>query len=291
MDQAATLRQRVTGMAGGEGTPRCPVRVVAVTSGKGGVGKSNVSANLAVALAHMGRRVMVLDADLGLGNLDVLLGLTPVCNLADVLQGRHTLAEALVIGPAGIIVLPAGSGFQELTAISDTQMQALHGEMEEWEGKTDVLLIDTGAGIGRNVTFFATMAQEIVVVACPEPTSLTDAYALMKVLSTQHRERKFRLLVTMTRTPSEGREVYRKLSAVAGRFLDISIDYIGSIPWDARLPEAVCRQRALVELYPQSEAGQAFLRLASDMGNWPTPDGPKGGLQFFWQGLLKQGRS
>jgi flagellar biosynthesis protein FlhG len=92
----------------------------------------------------------------------------------------------------------------------------------------------------------------------------------------------------MTRTPSEGREVYRKLSAVAGRFLDISIDFLGSIPWDARLPEAVCRQRALVELYPQSEAAQAFLRLASDMGNWPAPDGPKGGLQFFWQGLLRK---
>jgi flagellar biosynthesis protein FlhG len=281
MDQAATLRRQMAGEAPGN-----VVRVVAVTSGKGGVGKTNVTANLAVALAHMGRRVMVLDADLGLGNLDVLLGLAPPYSLADVLEGRRKLSEALVSGPGGITILPAGSGFQELTALNQVQMQELQTELEECEEKTDILLIDTGAGIGRNVTFFATTAQEIIVVVSPEPTSITDAYALMKVLSTQHRERRFRLLVTMTRSPSDGVEVYRKLSLVTGRFLDISIDFIGSIPFDPRLPEAVCRQRALVELYPQSAAGQAFLRLAQDVGRWPLPDGPKGGLQFFYRSLL-----
>ena len=283
MDQTATLRQAVAVKAPGR-----IVRVVAVTSGKGGVGKTNVTANLAVALAHLGRRVMVLDADLGLGNLDVLLGLTPSFSLADVLSGQRRLREVLVPGPGGITVLPAGSGFQNLTALSDHQIRELQSEMDELQEETDVLLIDTGAGIGRNVTSFATMAQDIIVVAAPEPTSLTDAYALMKVLSTQYGERRFRLLVSMTRSPTDGQDVYRKLSLVAERFLHISINFLGSIPFDPRLAEAVCQQRPLVELYPQSKAAQAFLGLAHDLAEWPLPESPKGGLQFFWQSLLRK---
>jgi len=283
MDQTATLRQAVAVKAPGR-----IVRVVAVTSGKGGVGKTNVTANLAVALAHLGRRVMVLDADLGLGNLDVLLGLAPAFSLADVLSGQRRLREVLVPGPGGITVLPAGSGFQNLTALSDHQIRELQSEMDELQEQTDILLIDTGAGIGRNVTSFATMAQDIIVVAAPEPTSLTDAYALMKVLSTQYGERRFRLLVSMTRSPTDGRDVYRKLSLVAERFLHISMDFLGSIPFDPRLAEAVCQQRPLVELYPQSKAAQAFLSLAHDLAAWPLPESPKGGLQFFWQSLLRK---
>jgi flagellar biosynthesis protein FlhG len=283
MDQTTTLRQAVAMKAPGRS-----IRVVAVTSGKGGVGKTNVTANLAVALAHLGRRVMVLDADLGLGNLDVLLGLTPQYSLADVLSGQRRLRDVLVSGPGGITVLPAGSGFQNLTALTDPQIRELQSEMDELQEETDVLLIDTGAGIGRNVTSFATMAQDIIVVAAPEPTSLTDAYALMKVLSTQHSERRFRLLVSMTRTPTDGRDVYRKLSLVAERFLHISIDFLGSIPYDHRLVEAVCQQRPLVELYPQSKAAQAFLGLAHDIADWPLPESPKGGLQFFWKSLLRK---
>ena len=283
MDQTATLRQAVAIKA-----PNRIVRVVAVTSGKGGVGKTNVTANLAVALAHLGRRVMVLDADVGLGNLDVLLGLTPPYTLADVLSGRRRLREVVFPGPAGIRVLPAGSGFQNLTALSDHQIRELQSEMDELQEETDVLLIDTGAGIGRNVTSFATMAQDIIVVATPEPTSLTDAYALMKVLSTQYSERRFRLLVSMTRTPTDGGDVYRKLSLVAERFLHISIDFLGSSPYDPRLTEAVCQQRPLVELYPQSKAAQAFLGLAHDLAEWPLPESPKGGLQFFWGSLLRK---
>ena len=283
MDQTATLRQAVVMKAPGR-----IVRVVAVTSGKGGVGKTNVTANLAVALAHLGRRVMVLDADLGLGNLDVLLGLAPAFSLADVLSGQRRLREVLVPGPGGITVLPAGSGFQNLTALSDHQIRELQSEMDELQEQTDILLIDTGAGIGRNVTSFATMAQDIIVVAAPEPTSLTDAYALMKVLSTQYGERRFRLLVSMTRSPTDGRDVYRKLSLVAERFLHISMDFLGSIPFDPRLAEAVCQQRPLVELYPQSKAAQAFLNLAHDLAAWPLPESPKGGLQFFWQSLLRK---
>jgi len=283
MDQTATLRQAVAVKAPGR-----IVRVVAVTSGKGGVGKTNVTANLAVALAHLGRRVMVLDADLGLGNLDVLLGLTPSFSLADVLSGQRRLREVLVPGPGGITVLPAGSGFQNLTALSDHQIRELQSEMDELQEETDILLIDTGAGIGRNVTSFATMAQDIIVVAAPEPTSLTDAYALMKVLSTQYGERRFRLLVSMTRSPSDGQDVYRKLSLVAERFLHISINFLGSIPFDPRLAEAVCQQRPLVELYPQSHADQSFLGLAHDLAEWPLPESPKGGLPFFWQSLLRK---
>src|SRR6266516_2960441 len=164
MDQTATLRQAVAVKAPGR-----VFRVVAVTSGKGGVGKTNVTANLAVALAHLGRRVMVLDADLGLGNLDVLLGLTPPFSLTDVLSGQRRLRDILVSGPGGITVLPAGSGFQNLTALSDHQIREFQSEMDELQEQTDVLLIDTGAGIGRNVMFFETMAYDIIVIPKLDP--------------------------------------------------------------------------------------------------------------------------
>ena len=174
--------------------------VITVTSGKGGVGKTNVVANLAVALSRAGKEVLVLDADLGLGNIDVLLGLVPRYTLEHVLAGSHHLSDIVIPGPAGIQVLPASSGLPQLTSLSDAQQLLLQSELEEVAKTVDVLLIDTGAGISPNVTYFASAAQETVVVISPEPTSLTDAYALIKVLCRQHRERRFKVLVNMVKS-------------------------------------------------------------------------------------------
>jgi flagellar biosynthesis protein FlhG len=262
------------------------VQVIAVTSGKGGVGKTNVVANLAVTLAQGGKRVLVLDADLGLGNLDVLLGLAPRYTLEHVLRGEKRLSQILLRGPAGIMVLPASSGVQELTALTRDQQRTLSDEIDGLSADVDVMLIDTGAGISSNVLYFAVAAQTILVVVSPEPTALTDAYALMKVLSGRHSETHFRLLVNMAENLREGREVYRRLCLVADRFLNISIDYVGAIPDDDHVSMAVCRQRAIVELHPQAPASQEFRRLADTVNRWSVPDGPKGTLQFFWQRLL-----
>lgn len=264
-----------------------PVQVISVTSGKGGVGKTNVVANLALALARERKRVMVLDADLGLGNLDVLLGLVPQWTIEHVLSGAKRLSDILLDGPGGIKILPASSGLPQLTALTETQLLLLQDEIEALTQSYDILLIDTAAGISSNVTFFAGAAHEIVVVVSPEPTSLTDAYALMKVLSRQHRERRFRVLVNMAKNEREASHVFRKLDVAADRFLHISLDSIGFIPLDDYVPFAVMEQRAVTDLFPHAPASREFGRLASAVAKWEPARIPKGTVQFLWQRLLR----
>lgn len=268
------------------GAERSSLRVIAVTSGKGGVGKTNVVLNLALSLAAGGKRVLVVDADLGLGNLDVLLGMAPRYSLTDVLRGRKRLEEVILPGPSGIQILPAGSGDHELTALTPAQMLALQSEFDRLGQALDVVLIDTGAGISTNVLFFASGAQEILVVVSPEPTSIADAYALMKVLSSRYRESRFRLLVNMARHTREAREVHRRLVLVAERFLRVSIDFAGMVPVDSYLPMAVARQRAVVSAYPQAPSTEAFQRLAQRVIGWEPALSPKGAVQFLWRRLL-----
>lgn len=275
MDQAVTLRRLADPNKGRE------TRVISITSGKGGVGKTNVVTNLAIALSRMGKKVLVLDADLGLGNIDILLGLAPRYNLRHLLSGEKAISEIIVEGPSGILILPASSGFEELTALSMEQQLSLLSAIGKINDRIDILLIDTGAGISSNVLYFNLAAQDIIVVVSPEPTSITDAYALMKILSTRHNEKRFGLLVNLAKTPLEAKEVYKRLSSVADRFLNISIDYLGDIPFDDHLPLAVCQQKAAFELFPNSRASKAFLNLARQISELPMPAFPKGNIQFF----------
>jgi flagellar biosynthesis protein FlhG len=261
-------------------------RVIAVTSGKGGVGKTNVVANLAVELARVGKRVLVLDADLGLGNIDVLLGLVPRYTLEHVLCGSHRLSDIIIQGPAGIQVLPAGSGLPQFTSLTDTQQLMLQSELEHIADTVDVLLIDTGAGVSPNVTYFASAAQEAIVVISPEPTSLTDAYALMKVLCRQHRERRFKVLVNLAKSQREATQTFRKLDIAAERFLNIGLEYLGFIPLDDYLPMAVIEQKAVTERFPCAPSSRAFMELAKHVAEWPDPLLPKSTVQFLWQQLI-----
>ena len=286
MDQAEKLQKGLEDLLSGK-KPR--PKVIAVTSGKGGVGKTNVVANVAVALSNLGRRALILDADLGLGNLDVLFGLVPPYTLEQVLLGEKTLSEVMVEGPCGVQIIPAGSGLEHLTALSREQKLSLLSEFDRLEQEMDVLLIDTSAGISSNVLYFSMVAEEIIVVASSEPTSLTDAYAVMKVLSKRYGEKSFRLLVNMVRNEQEARETFRKLSLVADRFLDISIDYIGFIPEDDYLRMAVAQQRAVVDVYPRARSSQGFTRLAQKILRWPVSTIPKGNVQFMWQRFLSDG--
>jgi len=261
-------------------------RVITVTSGKGGVGKTNVVANLAIGLARTGKRVLVLDADLGLGNIDVLLGLVPRYTLEHVLSGSRHLSDIIIEGPAGIRVLPAGSGLPHLTSLTDVQQLLLQTELEMVADKAEVLLIDTGTGVSPNVTYFASAAQETIVVISPEPTSLTDAYALIKVLCRDHRERRFRVLVNMVKSQREAVQTFRKLDVAAERFLNVSLEYLGFIPLDDYVPMAVIEQKAVTERFPCSPAARTFVELAKTVAAWPEPQLPKSTVQFLWQQLI-----
>jgi flagellar biosynthesis protein FlhG len=263
------------------------VKTIAVASGKGGVGKTNIAANLAIQMKRKGRRVMIMDADLGLSNIDILFQLTPRYNIHHVLSGEMDLKDIIVEGPFGIKILPASSGIQELTALDEFQRLKL---LEGFDSETldiDCLIIDTAAGISENVAFFCMAAQETVVVTSPEPTAITDAYALIKVLFTRYQEKEFRVLVNMTKSAEEAFEVFRRLSLVAEKFLNISLDYIGYIPFDPSVQKAVQAQRALVDLYPDSKASRHFEEMASKFSD--PEKGVKGSLQFFIGNLLSAG--
>jgi flagellar biosynthesis protein FlhG len=262
------------------------VKVLSFTSGKGGVGKTNMVVNLAYALCRLGMRVMIFDADLGLANVDVLLGLTPRFTIQHVLSGQKTLDEVLLTGPGGILILPATSGVQEMAHLTEGQRLQLLAELDALEAKVDVLLVDTGAGISTNVVYFNMAAQDIVVVVTPEPTSMTDAYALMKVMSTKYAEKYFKILMNAVSSEAEAQEVFRRLSMVAERFLNVSLDYLGFVVFDASFSQAVRQQKPLLELYPTSLAADCFRTLARRVFETPEAEHVKGSIQFFWQQLL-----
>jgi flagellar biosynthesis protein FlhG len=296
-DQADTLRQMARQnrknapsdpsrpLAAGEDNDR-GIRVISVTSGKGGVGKSNVVSNLAMALSAQGKQVLIIDADLGLGNLDVLLGLSPMYNLNHVFNGEKSISEIIIEGPAGIKVIPAGSGVQEVTSLSQHDRLKLLDELDMLEEQFDIMIVDTEAGISENVTYFTVAAQEIIVVVSPEPTSITDVYALIKLLATRYSEHHFKVLVNMAKDSEDALEVFRKLANVAGRFLDISLDYLGCVVKDEKVVEAVKRQRAVYDLFPESEAAACFTTLARRVIENARQTTLKGNIQFFFRRFL-----
>ena len=221
-----------------------PPRVMAVTSGKGGVGKSNIVANLGLALTLLDYRVLLIDADLGLANLDILLGLTPQYTIQDFLSLQQGLSQVIVTGPGGLKILPACSGLPELAELDKFQKMFLLNELDHYSETIDVVLIDTGAGISRNVLFFNLAAQERIIVANGQPTSLTDAYALIKVMVTRYNQTHFKLLVNGVTRPREGEGVYHTLLQATERFLgrEISLEYLGFIPFDESVPKAALQQ-------------------------------------------------
>ncbi len=266
------------------------VRTIAITSGKGGVGKTNITANLAILFSRLQKKVLILDADFGLSNIDVILNLAARYNIKHLFSGEKKLEDLIVEGPGGIKILPAGSGIQELTSLDEFQRLRLIEEFDAYDSDADILLIDTASGISTNVTFFCMAAQEIILVTSPEPTAITDAYAVIKVLFTMYQEKHFKILVNSVKDQAEAHEVFRRLSTVTEKFLSISLDYIGYVPYDSSFTKAVRSQKALIETYPNCEASRSLTEIASKLCN-DANGRVKGTLQFFLGNLLRTGKN
>jgi flagellar biosynthesis protein FlhG len=289
-DQAGTLRNMREQLDASSAELNMPTtRVLSITSGKGGVGKTAVVSNVAVSLAKQGKKVLIIDADLGLANVDVVLGLSPAYNLNHFFNGERTLEEVMVEGPHGVKILPAGSGVQQYTRLDGQLKMRLIDSLDALEEHFDVVLIDTEAGISDNVTYFNVAAQDILVVTTPEPTAITDAYALMKLLSTQYHQKRFLLAVNSVRSADEGLDVFEKLTMVSGRYLDIFLDYLGCIPYDKKMHESVRQQQVMVDLFPDHKVAKSFNSLAETLVEAPVNNQAQGTLQFFWKQFLGVG--
>jgi flagellar biosynthesis protein FlhG len=260
-DQAQKLRE----MAAAAQKPR--PRIITVTSGKGGVGKSNVVINLAVTLSRMGKRVLIIDADLGLANIDILLGLKNRHSLEDVLDGRKSLREIVVEGPFGIKVVPGSSGIPKVANMGNRKRDELIASFEDLEDEADIILIDTSAGVMRNVIKFALLADEIVLVTTPEPSAITDAYAMIKVVCAENPEAEIGLIVNQARTQAQALEVANKIAEVSRQFLNFPVSVLGALPSDPHVPRAVMQRRPWVELYPRSPAAAAIKKVAAKILN------------------------
>lgn len=265
---------------------RSPI-VFSVTSGKGGVGKTNISVNLALLLANAGKRVVLLDADLGLANVDVLLGMTPRCNLFHLFHEGAKVSDILHATEYGFSILPASSGVTEMLNLDTGQKLELLEAMDELENDVDYLVVDTGAGINDNVLYFNLAVQERIVVLTPEPTSLTDAYALIKVMKLHHGVDNFRVLLNMANDETLAKEVYRRLTSACDHFLTgVSLDYLGSIPRDPNVRKAVVQQLPYYVEDENSPASKALVNISNILLTWDPPASLDGNIKFFWKKLL-----
>lgn len=276
-DQAAGLRNL---------SRNKPVKVIAVAAGKGGVGKSNVSVNLAVSLAQMNKKVMLLDADLGLANVDIMLGLHTKYNLSHVAQGLCHLSDIILQGPAGVRVIPAASGTEFMTQLTSAEHAGIIDAFNELTDDLDYMIIDTAAGISDTVLSFTRSSQELIVVVCDEPTSLTDAYALIKVMSRRYEWTHFHILANMVRHIKDGRELFNKLFRVSEQFLDVHLNYLGAIPFDEHVHKAVKKQKPVVMAFPDTGASESLRELAAEVNSWPIKSSLSGNTSFFLERLV-----
>lgn len=280
MDQANRLRDEMNK------TKNRPIKVISVTSGKGGVGKTQVVSNLALALRAKGLEVLIFDGDMGLANIDIVYNITPPYSLQHLLNGSKTIDEVIFNGPDGVKVLPAASGVKELTQLSDANKLNLMSQLDQLEGRFDVVLIDTAAGISENVMYLNSAAQSIFVVVTPEPTSITDAYALMKVASTQYGEKTFHIITNQCKSEAEGKIIFKSLLNATDQFLDsVQLWHLHSFPFDEKVRQAITRQSPVIKFDKDGVLAKSYSELAQKVMKLET-NTAKGGMQFFFKQAL-----
>jgi flagellar biosynthesis protein FlhG len=293
-DQAQTLRAWSKGRGPEAGGPvrtaprQQPVQVIAVSSGKGGTGKTALVTNLAVAFARQDARVLALDGDLGLANLDFTFGVTPRYTVLDVLNGTSRIEDTLLAAPGDVTLLPACHGRFELANLSEQQQYGLFSSIDTLDDRFDVLLVDTAAGIGANAVAFAAAAQQVVVVTTPEPTSLADSYSFVKVLRSRSNIKHVQIVANMVRDASEGEMLYQRLANLFERFLDVSSQYMGHVPYDPAVSQSIRSAVPLLLQAPEAPASQSIVRLAARLRQ--AQRGDSGGIRLFWRRLINQDR-
>ncbi len=293
-DQAAELRglvrraqgEPVCRKAGPKGQPGA-TRIVAVTSGKGGVGKTNFVVNLAVALADTAMRVTILDADLGLANVDVLLGLTVRHNLHHVINGTLSLSDIVLPGPRGIEVIPGASGLREIADMRGAARQRLIESLADVVGDRDILLVDTAAGVSANVLDFVLAAQEVILLTVPEPTAMADAYAMIKLISRANPNAVVRVVVNLASNRKDAETLVEQLNLLSQRFLNFHVEPLGYVPYDQSVMRAVRKRQPFVLSYPYSPAATAVATIARNLRGLPMPTVHAGGVAPFIQRLLR----
>ena len=264
-------------------------RVISLTSGKGGVGKTTSTVNLAIALSRLGNKVLILDADFSLANVNVLLGMKPLHTLQHVFEQNLPVKQIVMDGPENVSVIPAGSGVDWLATLDTAFRQRLVHEVEEVASQYDYLLVDTAAGIGPEVQYFNGAAAEMVVVVNEEPTSLTDAYALIKLVHQQYGQKNISILLNGVSSEQAAKRTFVRLADALEQFLHIQVSYAGFIPFDKAVNEAICQQKALVELYPGAPAARGYSSFARQIDACFYQPRPHGGVQFFFEQLLEVG--
>ncbi len=257
-------------------------RVIAVTSGKGGVGKTNLVGNMAVALTHMGKRVIIIDADIGLANIDIIFNLRCEYNIRHIINSQKTLNQVMVTSEHGIKILPGGSGFADLTQLGEGEKLNLLSEFETLSDQADIIFVDTGAGISSNVLYFNSACDECIVIATREPTSITDAYAMIKVLSSDYGTKYFKLIVNMVDSEAQAKKVYASLSAALDKYLNnVVLEYTGYIPFDRQLQKAVQQRGLIMDSFPDSMAAKAIKNIAVNLKQNSFRTNSNGSLTFF----------
>ena len=265
-----------------------PVQVIAIASGKGGVGKSNTAINLSIALSRKGKKVLLLDADLGLANINVMLGLRPEFNLSHVLNGEKSLTQILLSGPENIKIIPSSSGIQYMSELGERDIGLLIQVFSELEEDYDYLIIDTAAGISGSVLYFLKAAHQVVIIATDEPSSITDAYALIKVLKKEHGISNLFFIANMVDSANQGRILYEKINKTVDRFLGGGLIFLGSIPFDRQITISNRYQTPIITSDPRASASLSYMRVARNISNWSTPVIPRGDIEFFFERFFEQ---
>jgi len=291
MDQAEQLRMLVNKQQEQKKKERKVSRVITVTSGKGGVGKSTLTVNLAINLSRLGKKVIILDADFGLANIEVMLGIRPEYNLADLMFRGKELKDIIIEGPEGIGFISGGSGIQELSRLTREQVVYLVQKLYELDELADIILVDTGAGISDSVLEFVSASNEVLLVATPEPTSITDAYALLKTLNRKSGFSKedtvLKMVANRIKSSDEGDVLYNKLGLVVEKFLSLKVEYMGGIPDDANCGKAIMQQMPITLSDPRSPSTKAIASIAEKLADIKDAGADKKGIAMLFSRWMK----